>query len=68
LKNAKKIALYNSEIKKIKPTVCRDVEIQTHISDKELTEKFDTFTDWYNSDVFKQSLDLLGNIVNQIKS
>ena len=38
------------------------------MSYEELSEKFDTFTDWYNSDILNKSMDLLGNIVNQIKS
>ena len=67
IKKASKIALYNCEIKSIKSSVCSDVEIQTHISDNELSEKFDTFTDWYNSEIFEQSMGLLGSIINQIK-
>ncbi len=68
LKSAKKIALYNCEIKSIKNSIKAEVEIGTKISDQELSDKFDTFTDWYNSDVLQQSMDLLGNIVNRIKS
>ena len=68
LKKAQKIAFYNCEIKNIKSSICTDVEIQTQISDDELSEKFDTFTDWYNSDIFEQSMDLLGNIINKIRS
>ena len=68
LKKAEKIALYNCEIKSIKPSVCKNCEIQKQIKDEELSEKFDTFTDWYNSDILNKSMDLLGNIVNQIKS
>jgi hypothetical protein len=67
LKKAKKIALYNCGIKSIKSSIKAEVEIQTKISDDELAEKFDTFTDWYNSDVFTKSLDILGDIVNQIQ-
>ncbi len=68
LKKAKKIALYNCEIKSIKASIGAEVEIKTQISDSELSEKFDTFTDWYNSDILQKSMDLLGNIVNQIQS
>ena len=45
----------------------KDVEIEVQITDEQLSEKFDTFTDWYNSDILQKSMDLLGNIVNQIK-
>jgi len=68
LKKAGKIALYNCEIKSIKTSVCKNVEIATQITDEALSEKFDTFTDWYNSDVFQKSMDILGDIVNKIKS
>lgn len=68
LKKAEKIALYNCEVKSIKSSVCKNVQIQTQITDEELSEKFDVFTDWYNSDVFDKSMDLLGNIVNKIQS
>ena len=41
-------------------------------SRKEVSEAIDvsynTFTDWYNSDIFEQSMDLLGNIINKIRS
>lgn len=67
LKSAKKIALYNCEIRSLKQGICKEVEIQKQISDEELSEKFDTFTDWYNSDILNKSMDLLGNIVNHIK-
>lgn len=67
LKKAEKIALYNCEVNSIKPSVCKDVEIQKHISDDELSEKFDKFTDWYNSDMFNRAMDTIGDIVNQIK-
>ena len=67
LKKASKVALYNCEVKSIKASVCKDVEIQTQISDEQLSERFDSFTDWYNSDIFQKSMDLLGNIVNKIK-
>lgn len=67
LKKANKIALYNCEIKSVKQSVCSDVEISTQISDDELSEKFDTFTDWYNSDILNKSMDILGDIVNQIQ-
>lgn len=68
LRKAKKIALYNCEIKSIKSSINAEVEIKNEISDEQLSEKFDTFTDWYNSEIFKNSMDLLGNIVNQMKS
>lgn len=68
LKKAQKIALFNCSIKSVKDSVCKDVEIQTQISDEQLSEKFDTFTDWYNSDMFDKSMDLLGDIVNKIQS
>lgn len=67
LKKADKIALYNCEIKSVKATIGAEIEIKKEISDEELSEKFDTFTDWYNSDILQNSMDLLGNIVNQIK-
>ena len=67
LKKAKKIAFYNCEIKTIKKSVCPDVEIANQITDEQLSEKFDSFTDWYNSDVLQKSMDLLGDVVNQIK-
>ncbi|MBQ7288063.1 MAG: hypothetical protein IJW73_09915, partial [Candidatus Gastranaerophilales bacterium] len=67
LKKANKVALYNCSIKSVKSTVCKDVEIEVQITDEQLSEKFDTFTDWYNSDILQKSMDLLGNIVNQIK-
>ncbi len=68
LKKASKIALYNCEIKSIKHSITKDVEIEKEISDEKLSEKFDTFTDWYNSDVLTNSMDLLGEMVNIIKS
>ena len=68
LKKAKKIALYNCEIKSVKSSINAEVEIKNEISDEQLSEKFDKFTDWYNSEIFKNSMDLLGNIVNQMKS
>lgn len=67
LKTAQKIALYNCEIKSIKQSVKAEVEIGTKITDEQLSDKFDTFTDWYNSDVLAKSMDLLGDIVNQIQ-
>ncbi len=67
LKKANKIALYNCEIKSVKSSLNAEVEIKNHITDEQLSEKFDTFTDWYNSDILQNSMDLLGNIVNQIK-
>lgn len=67
LKKASKIALYNCAIKSIKSSLKADVEIQTKITDDELADKFDSFTDWYNSEMFTKSLDILGDIVNQIQ-
>jgi len=67
LKNAEKIALYNCDIKNIKSSICKDVEIKKSISDEEISEKFDTFTDWYNSDVFNFAINSIGSVVNQIK-
>ena len=68
LKKAEKIALYNCDIKNIKDSICKNTEIEVHISDDELSEKFDTFTDWYNSDIFQKTMDILGDIVNKIQS
>ncbi len=68
LKKAKKVALYNCDIKSFKGSKDTEVEIKTKISDEELSEKFDTFTEWYNSDVFNKSMNLLGEMVNIIKS
>jgi hypothetical protein len=67
IKKAQKIALYNCEIKNIKNTVCKDVQIETQISDEQLNENFDSFTDWYNSEIFQKSMDLIGDVVNAIK-
>ena len=67
LKKAKKIALYNCEIKSVKASLNAEIEIKNQITDEQLSEKFDSFTDWYNSEIFQNSMDLLGNIVNQIK-
>lgn len=68
LKKAQKLAFYNCEIKSVKSSICKDVEIENQISDDVLSEKFDTFTDWYNSEIFQKSMDVLGDIVNQINS
>ena len=68
LKKADKIAFYNCAIKSVKKSICKDVEIANKISDEELSEKFDTFTDWYNSDVLQKSMDVLGDLVNKINS
>ena len=68
LKKAQKIALYNCDIKSIKESICKNTEIAVHITDSELSEKFDTFTDWYNSDIFQKTMDILGDIVNRIQS
>ena len=67
LKKAQKIALYNCELKSIKKSVCTEVELAVEITDEQLSEKFDSFTDWYNSDILQKSMDLLGSVVNQIK-
>ena len=67
LKKASKIALYNTQIKSVKSSIGAEVEIETKINDEQLSEKFDTFTDWYNSDVLNKSMDLLGNLVNRIR-
>ena len=67
LKKAQKIALYNCEVKSLKLQGA-EIEIKNHISDSELSEKFDTFTDWYNSDILEKSMDLLGSVVNLIQS
>lgn len=68
LKKAEKIAFYNCEVKNIKSSICAEVEIEKEITDQQLSDRFDTFTDWYNSDILQKSMDLLGDIVNQIKS
>ena len=68
LKKADKIALYNCAIKKMKQSIKAEIEIADKITDEELSEKFDTFTDWYNSDVLQKSMDILGDVVNRIKS
>lgn len=68
LKKAKKLAFYNCEVKSVKPSVCKDFEIETHINDEKLSEKFDVFTNWYNSEVLDNTMDLLGSIVSRIKS
>jgi len=68
LKKAQKLAFYNCEIKNVKDLICKDVEIATQIHDDDLSEKFDTFTDWYNSDIFQKSMDILGDVVNKIQS
>lgn len=66
LKKAQKLAFYNCEVKNVKDSICKDVEIGTQIADDELSEKFDTFTDWYNSDIFQKSMSLIGDVVNKI--
>ncbi len=66
LKIAKKVALYNCEIKSFKGAKDTEVEIQNHISDEELNEKFDVFTDWYNSSVLNNSMDLLGGLASTL--
>ncbi len=67
LKKANKIALYNCNVKNIKSSLKAEVEIETQITDEQLSEKFDTFTDWYNSEILEKSMDLLGNVVNMIQ-
>ncbi len=66
LKKAQKIGLYNCEIKSIKSSVKAEIEIKNQINDEELNQKFDTFTDWYNSGILEQSMELLGNIVTSM--
>jgi len=66
LKEAKKVALYNCEIKSFKGSKDTEVEIKTEISDEELSEKFDSFTEWYDSDILNKSMNLLGEMVNII--
>ena len=68
LKKANKIGLYNTNVKSIKKSIKAEIEINSKISDDELSEKFDGFTDWYNSDILEKSMDLLGEVVNKIKS
>ena len=68
LKAAQKIAFFNCTIKNVKQSICSDIEIANKITDEELSEKFDTFTDWYNSEVLQKSMDVLGDIVNMINS
>ncbi len=67
IKKADKIAFYNCAIKKVKQSLKAQVEVADKITDEELSEKFDTFTDWYNSEVLQKSMDILGDIVNRIK-
>lgn len=67
LKKAKKIALYNCETKSIKSSIGAKVEIKTQINDEELNKKFDTFTDWYNSEILEQSVKLITDIITSIK-
>ena len=68
LKQAKKVALYNCDIRSFKGSKDTIVEIKSEISDEELSEKFDTFTEWYDSDVLNKSMNLLGEMVNIIQS
>ena len=68
LKKANKIGLYNTNVKSIKKSIKAEIEINSKISDDELSEKFDGFTNWYNSDILEKSMDLLGEVVNKIKS
>lgn len=67
LKKAKKVALYNCEIKSLKNSFKAEIEIGNHIQDDELNQKFDNFTNWYNSDLLEKSMELLGNIITSIK-
>lgn len=68
IKKANKIAFYNCAIKSVKQSLKDITEIKNKITDEELSEKFDTFTDWYNSEVLSKSMDILGDIVNKINS
>ena len=68
LKKAKKVALYNCEIKSYKGEKDTEVEIKKEISDEELSEKFDTFTEWYDSDILNKSMNLLGEMVTIMQS
>ncbi len=68
IKKADKIAFYNCEIKTVKQSLKGVTEIKNKISDEELSEKFDTFTDWYNSEILAKSMEILGGIVNKINS
>jgi len=67
LKKAKKLAFYNCEIKNIKASIGADFEIKTQINDIELNQKFDKFTDWYNSEILEQSMQLITSIINSMK-
>lgn len=66
LKTAKKVALYNCTIKSFKGAKDAQVEIENHISDSKLEEKFDEFTDWYNSDILDNSMNLIGGLAGSI--
>lgn len=68
LKKAEKLAFYNCEIKSIKSSIKANVEIEKQITDEGLSDKFDNFTDWYNSEVFEKSMSILGDVINQIQS
>lgn len=68
LKKAEKIGLYNTNVKSIKKSIKAEIEIKVKIADEELSEKFDGFTNWYNSDILEKSMALLGDVVNKIKS
>ncbi len=68
IEKAEKIAFYNCSIKKVKQSLKAQAEIADKITDEELSEKFDNFTDWYNSEVLQKSMDILGDIVNRIQS
>ena len=68
MKKADKMAFYNCAIKSVKQPLKKITEIQNKISDEELSDKFDTFTDWFNSEILAKSMDIIGDIVNQINS
>ena len=68
LKKAKKVALYNCEIKNFKGSKETEVEIKNQITDAELSEKFDNFTEWYDSELLNKSMNLLGEMVNIIQN
>ena len=68
INKVEKAAFYNCEIKSIKQSLKSVTEIKNKITDEELSDKFDSFTDWYNSEVFSKSMEMLGSIVNKINS
>ena len=68
LKKAQKLSFSNCQIKSVKASLKAEFEINDKITDEELSEKFDTFTDWYNSETFQQAMNILGGVVNKIQS